>query len=200
MNRLKMKDIVMVALLTALYMVFYVLSSMITMAIGPLGHAISPGICAVFTGTILYFMTRKVGKFGQFMIMQAISLIIFSIMGAGYIPWIITSMAGALIADLLASRSSRPSAVMVALASGFFHVGQAFGSIIPSMFFLESYRKEWIERGQTPEYMDEMIRYTSGAMGVVSTLIVFVLSVIGVVIGYFILRKHFAKKEAYAVS
>lgn len=198
MNKLKMKDIVMVALLTALYMIFYVISSMITMAIGPLGHAISPGICAVFTGTILYFMTRKVGKFGQFMIMQAISLIIFSIMGAGYIPWIITSMAGALIADLIASRSNKPSTVQVAVASGFFHVGQAFGSIIPSMFFVESYREEWIARGQTPEYMDEMIKFTSGAMGIVSTVIVFILSVIGVVLGYLILRKHFEKKEKVA--
>ena len=85
----------------------------------------------------------------------------------------------------------KPSVWRVAAASGVFHVGQAFGSIIPSMFFMESYREEWISRGQTPEAMDEMISYTTGFMGIVSTAVVFLLAVVGVYIGYFILRKHF---------
>jgi energy-coupling factor transport system substrate-specific component len=191
MKRLKIKDIVMIALLSALYMIFYMVSGTAVMIFGAFGHAISPGVCAIFTGTIMYFMSRKVGKFGQFLIMQAICMILFSIMGAGYLPWFITSMLGALIADLIASTSDKPSAWRVAAASGVFHVGQAFGSIIPSMFFMESYREEWISRGQTPEAMDEMISYTTGFMGIVSTAVVFLLAVVGVYIGYFILRKHF---------
>ncbi|MCR4677400.1 MAG: MptD family putative ECF transporter S component [Lachnospiraceae bacterium] len=196
MNKLKIKDIVMIALLSALYLIFYMISGTVVMVFGAFGHAISPGVCAIFTGTVMYFMTKKVGKFGQFLIMQAICMVLFSIMGAGYIPWYITSMIGALVADLIASRSNKPAVWKVAVASGVFHVGQAFGSIIPSMFFMESYREEWIARGQTPEAMDEMISYTTGAMGVLATAIVFVLAVAGVYIGYLILRKHFERKEA----
>lgn len=85
-----------------------------------------------------------------------------------------------------------------AISPGIFHVGQAFGSIIPSMFFMESYRDEWISRGQTPEAMDEMIKYTSGTMGVLSTVIVFTLAVVGVIVGYAILNKHFEKKQIQA--
>ena len=195
MKKLKIKDIVMIALLSALYLIFYMVSGSVVMVFGAFGHAISPGVCSIFTGTILFFMTRKVGKFGQFMIMQAICMILFSVMGAGYIPWLITSMVGALLADIIASRGEKPAVWKVAVASGVFHVGQAFGSIIPSMFFMESYREEWISRGQTPEAMDEMIKYTSGAMGIVSTLLVFVMAVAGVYIGYLILRKHFERKE-----
>lgn len=196
MKKLKIKDIVMVALLSALYLIFYMLSMALVMVLGAFGRAISPGICAIFTGTIMYFMTRKVGKFGQFMIMQAICMVLFSIMGAGYIPWYITSMLGALGADLVASRSNKPAVWKVAVASGLFHVGQAFGSIIPSMFFLESYKEEWMGRGQTPEAMDEMVKYTTGGMGILATVVVFALSVVGVYIGYLILRKHFERKEA----
>ena len=127
-------------------------------------------------------------------------MVIFSIMGAGYLPWVITSMLGALVADLIASRENSPALWKVVIASGIFHVGQAFGSIIPSMFFMESYRDEWISRGQTPEAMDEMIKYTSGAMGIVSTVIVFVLAAVGVLIGYLILRKHFEKKDVPAMA
>ena len=194
MNKLKMKDVVMVALLTALYMIIYMVSGALSAIIGPFGHAISPGFNGLLGGAVFFFMTRKVGKFGQFLIMQAICMVLFSIMGAGYLPWLITSMLGALIADLVASTTKKPSAWKVAVASGIFHVGQAFGSIIPSMFFMESYREEWISRGQTPEAMDEMIACTSGTMGVLATVVVFVLSAAGVCLGYLILRKHLEKK------
>ena len=198
MRKLKIKDVVMTSLLTALYMVFYMVASMIVMVFGQFGHAISPGICAILTGSVLLFLTRKVGKFGQFTIMQAIIMLIFSIMGAGYLPWIITSMVAAILADVIASREEKPAVWKVALASGVFHVGQAFGVIIPCWFFLESYREEWISRGQTPEAMDEMIKYTSGAMGVIATVVVFALSVAGVYLGYLILKKHLDKKDAMA--
>ena len=200
MNKLKVKDVVMVALLTALYLLFYMVSGMAVMVLGAFGHAVSPGVCAVFAGTVFFFMTRKVGKFGQFTIMQAICMVVFSIMGAGYLPWFITSMVGAILADVIASRDNKPAVWKVAVASGLFHVGQAFGTIIPCLFFVESYREEWISRGQTPEVMEEMIKYTSGVMGIVSTAVVFGLSVIGVVIGYLILRKHFEKRDEMQVA
>ena len=200
MNKLKVKDVVMVALLTALYLLFYMVSGMAVMVLGAFGHAVSPGVCAVFAGTVFFFMTRKVGKFGQFTIMQAICMVVFSIMGAGYLPWFITSMVGAILADIIASRDNKPAVWKVAVASGLFHVGQAFGTIIPCLFFVESYREEWISRGQTPEAMEEMIKYTSGVMGIVSTAVVFGLSVIGVVIGYLILRKHFEKRDEMQVA
>ncbi len=189
-NRLKIKDVVMVALLTALYMVFYMLSSVVITALGAFGHAISPGVCALLAGAVLFFMTRKVGKFGQFTIMTAICMLLFTIMGAGYLPWLITSMVTAVIADVIASRESRPAVWKVALASGIMHVGQAWGSIVPSWFFVESYRENWIARGQTPEAMDEMIKCTQGIMGVLATVVVFVLAFAGVYLGYLILKKH----------
>lgn len=195
MRKLKIKDVVMTALLTALYMVFYMLASCITMVLGQFGHAISPGICGLLTGAVMFFVTRKVGKFFQFTIMQAICMLIFSIMGAGYLPWLITSMVAAVIADFIASREEKPAVWKVAVASGVYHVGQAWGSIVPSWFFLESYRAEWIGRGQTPEAMDQMIRFTSGFMGVVSTLIVFALSFAGVFLGWLILRKHLKENK-----
>ncbi|MCR4768579.1 MAG: MptD family putative ECF transporter S component [Saccharofermentans sp.] len=197
-NKLKIKDVVTVALLTALYLIFYLGTGAIATFTGSFGHAISPGICAFFTGSIFFFMSRKVGRFGQFTIMQAVCLLLFTVMGAGYLPWIITSMAGALLGDLIASTSKKPATWKVAVASGLFHVGQAFGSIIPSIFFVDSYREEWIARGVDAATMDERIRSTTGYMSIVSTLAVFVLSFVGVYIGYLILRKHFEKKESEA--
>ena len=195
MKMLKMKDIVMVALLTAVYFIAYMICSTVSTMFGPFGHSISPGICSLLAGIVLYFVSRKVGKFLQFTLMQAIIMVLFSIMGAGYLPWFITSMIGAIIADIIASRESKPSLVKLGIASGIFHVGQALGSIIPSMFFMESYKEEWVSRGQTPEQMDEMIKMATGVMGVLAVVVVFILAFVGILIGHLILGKHFAKKE-----
>ena len=91
-NGFKMKDIVTVALLTALYIVFYMITMLIITPLGPFGHSISPGICAILTGSIIVFLSRKVGKMWQFTLMIAILMVIFWLMGGGYIPWVLSSM------------------------------------------------------------------------------------------------------------
>lgn len=198
MKKLKIKDVVLVALLSALYLVIYMVAGSVAMVFGAFGHAISPGICGFFTGSIFLFLSRKVGKFGQYTIMQAICMVIYAIMGAGYLPWLITSMVAAVIADLIASRNNRVPVWKVACAAGIYHVGQALGAIVPSWFFVESYKSEWIARGQTPEAMEEMVKFTGGFMGFVGAVVVFALSFAGVYLGYVILRKHLEKKDAMA--
>ncbi|MCR5195032.1 MAG: MptD family putative ECF transporter S component [Pseudobutyrivibrio sp.] len=195
MKMLKIKDVVMVALLSALYAVVYMLAGSLSMIFGPFGHAISPGICGLVAGSVVYFMCRKVGKFGQFILMQAILLVLFSIMGAGYLPWFITSMIGAVLADVVASREAKPAVWKIAVAAGLAHVGQALGSIIPATFFMESYKEEWMARGQSAEAMDEMVRCSTGILGVLAIIVVFIFAFAGIYIGHAILKKHFEKKE-----
>ena len=188
--RLKMKDFVLLALLTALYIIVYFVSMMLISLMGPFGHAISPGICGLLSGAILIFISRKIGKMWQFTLMELIIMGVFALMGAGYLPWFITSMVGAVLADVIASTSNKPSVLKVAIASGLIHVGNALGGIIPACFFAEQYMNEWIARGQKPEQMLEMVKATQGAMGILATIIAFTLSVIGVYIGYSILKGH----------
>lgn len=188
--RLKMKDFVLLALLTALYIIVYFVSMMLISLMGPFGHAISPGICGLLSGAILIFISRKIGKMWQFTLMELIIMGVFALMGAGYLPWFITSMVGAVLADVIASTSNKPTVLKVAIASGLIHVGNALGGIIPACFFAEQYMNEWIARGQKPDQMLEMVKATQGTMGILATIIAFILSVIGVYIGYSILKGH----------
>lgn len=188
--RLKMKDFVLLALLTALYIIVYFVAMMLISLMGPFGHAISPGICGLLSGAILIFISRKIGKMWQFTLMELIIMGVFALMGAGYLPWFITSMVGAVLADVIASTSNKPSVLKVAIASGLIHVGNALGGIIPACFFAEQYMNEWIARGQKPDQMLEMVKATQGTMGILATIIAFILSVIGVYIGYSILKGH----------
>ena len=135
-RRLKIKDILLLALLTAIYMIIYMVCMAIISPLGAYGHAISPGICGIFSGTVIYFMSRKVGKMWQFTIFTLLVMGAFALMGGGYLPWLITSVSMAIVADIIASRKEKPSVGKLALASGFLHMGQAWGgnytiSILP---------------------------------------------------------------------
>lgn len=184
------KNFVLIALLTALYAVLTMVSTMIVSAFGAFGHAISPGVMGLFSGAILIFMSRKVGKMWQFSIMVAILMVIASFTGGSYLPWIISSMLGAIIADFIASREEKPSVLKLAIASAFIHVGSAMGAVIPSLFFAEQYFNEWVKRGQSPEQMRQMMESTQGFMALLGTVINAGLAIAGVYIGWLILKKH----------
>ncbi len=195
MRRLKLKDIVLIALLTVVYFIIYMAVMTGTTMLGPFGHAISPGAASLFTGAIIIFMNRKIGKMWEYTLFTLLLMGAFALMGAGYLPWVISSVAMAVAADLIASRSNNTPIWKIAVAAGLMPVGQAWGAIIPSIFFLERYRSHWIERGVSPEEMDAMIKFTSGTMGLVSTIVVFVMGIAGVFVGYMMIRKHLEKMK-----
>lgn len=195
MNKIKLKDLVLIALLTVIYLLLYVMIMMGVTMLGPVGHAMSPGGAALLGGAVIIFMNRKVGKMWEYTIFTLLIMGAFALMGGGYIPWLISSVSMALIADLLASRSNNAPIWKIALASGLMHVGHAWGAVIPSVFFLESYRSHWIDRGMKPDEMDAMIKATSGLMGLIATVVVFAMGVAGVYLGYLILKKYLEKMK-----
>ncbi len=194
-NKLKLKDLVLIALLTVVYFLVYMAAMVVMTMMGPLGHSMSPGITALLAGAIIIFMNRKIGKMWEYTIFTILLMGSFTLIGAGYLPWYITSISMAVLADLIASKNKQTSINKIAVASGLIHVGQAWGAIIPSTFFLESYRSHWIERGMKAEEMDAMIKFTSGVLGFLSTVGVFIMAAAGVYLGYLILRKHLEKMK-----
>ncbi len=194
-RKLKIKDIVFIALLTAVYFLVYIAATASISLLGQFGHAISPGICALLTGAIIIFINRKVGKMWEYTIFTLLVMGLFALMGGGYLPWLITSLVAAIIADIIASRSKETSIPVLGVASGVLHVGQGLGAIIPATFFMDAYRSHWIKRGMSPEEMDAGIRFTKGLMGLLATGIIFLLAFAGIFLGYLILRKHLEKMK-----
>ena len=188
--KLKTKDFVSLALYTALFAAVSMIGMMLSSMAGNYGHAISPGFMYLIGGPVIFFVAHKVGKMWQFTIMTLLMCGVYTIMGAAYLPWFITMLIGSVIADLMVSKTNKPSNLKLAIANGIMAVGCALGSIIPAMFFAEQFKQDWIERGQTAEYMEETIRVCTGTMGYLATLIVFVLGFVGIYLGYILLKKH----------
>lgn len=189
-KNLKLKDLVLVALLLVIYMAIYMLAFSLSGILGAFGHAISPGIGGLLNGPVLYFLHVRLGKRWVFTIFSALVMAVFTLMGAGYIPWIITTMVGAILADIVCWNKDNLPVYRLATGSGLMHVGQAFGSIIPANFFLEAYRATYIAKGMSPADIDQSIYYTKGIMGLLATLVTFILAFIGIYIGHKVLEKH----------
>ena len=189
-NHLKTKDVLLLALLTAVYFLLYMLSTLIMTPLGILGHSMSPGITGFLGGSVIYFISRKIGKFGQFTIMTLILMAAFALMGGAYLPWLISSTVFALLADLLASRSKDVSVHKLAIANGLLGLGSILGAIIPATFFVTSFRETWLKRGQTAADMEAYIKYSSGVYAILAMVVVFTLCTLGVYVGRAILKKH----------
>ena len=193
---LKLKDLMTIALLTVIFVIIYMAAMTASTALGPFGHAISPGFAGFLGGAVLLFMNRKVGKMWTYTIFTALVMAIISLTGAGYLPWIISSMVTAVIADLIASRSNDTPIWKLGVASGIMFVGHTLGGILPATFFMENYRDEFVGRGMmTPEAMAESIHYTTGIFAILGIVITFVLAFAGIYVGYAILRKHLEKMK-----
>lgn len=195
MKALKTKDYVFLAIISAIYITIYMVVAGASSLLGAYGHNVSPGLFALPGGTVIYFIARKLGKMFQFTILTTIIMGIFTVMGGGYLPWWITSILTALIADWLVSRSTDFPTWKLAVAFSIMQVGQLGGSLVPVLFFVENYRQHWIDRGQTPEYMEASIAATQGLYGISMVLLTIVLCFIGTYLGAFILKKHFVAKS-----
>ena len=180
------KDSGLILLGTVIYFVLSVIGMIVAPLFGPFGEAVSPGITGGFTGSVFFFLSRRVGRLGQFTVVSLITMCVYSLMGGMYLPWFISVVVMSVLADWLASRGKQVPVWQVAIAAGMVNIGSVFGAVIPCWFFMQSYRDYWLAHNETVETMDKVIKYTSGLMGLVTTLVTFALSVIGVYIVYLI--------------
>mgnify|MGYP000994051992 FL=1 len=190
---MKVKDLVLVAILGALNLV---VSMIVTFALFPLGaytHCISPGVAGLFTGVIFVFLCNKVGKKGSFLLFSSVYLIAMAASGF-YLPWIISYSVAFVIGEIFLVFMGYKNKIAQFIAFGLLQVGSACGQIIPVNFFLESFKETWLGKGGVTESaLNEMIKFSTGTYGLISLLIVFILGGLGVVIGNIILKKHFKK-------
>ena len=175
--KLKTKDYIFLGMATVLSLVIYMIAMVLSSFLGAFGHSISPGIWGLLGGVVFVYICYNFNKFGIFTVFIALHMIIFSIMGGSYLPWWITSLTGAILADLVLKTVGYNNIISQCLW-------------IPIVFFADSYKSDWVARGQSVEAMDASIKYGSGSWLLLGIFIIIVLSSLGVIIGRKILNKY----------
>ena len=115
-------------------------------------------------------------------------IVIFYVNGRAYLPWFISSISMAILADIILSVFGYDRAIPQVASWALMQLGSAAGQWIPIWFFTDRFRQDWIDKGQSAATMDAMIHYAVGIWGIISVLVVASLSMIGVLIGRKVLK------------
>lgn len=190
-NGYKIKDFVLLGIITAIYFVLFMVIGFTTAGLNPLLHAFSPAVTAFIVGTIILFLMYKIPKFGVLSLFTLILFALITLIGMGYLPWFLTSIISAIIADIICVSSGYKSLIKNAIAGGLLSLGNVAGGIIPAMFFAEQYSKEWIARGMPEESMAATIACSTGWIGVTVLIVNFIGGFLGIIVASKILARHF---------
>lgn len=187
---MKTKEYIFIGLATVILFGIYFFSLMLSSIGGAFGHSISPGIFGLFAGVVFVYISYNYPKKGIFTITTLVLLLFFALMGGAYLPWFISSISTAIVADLSLYLFGYDKLFPQLISWSLMQLGSAAGQWIPIWFFADKFRQDWIDRGQSATTMDAMIHYSLGIWGGISVLLVAGLSIIGVLIGRRILQKY----------
>lgn len=194
-EKFKTKDFVFLGIIAALYTILFFISGVVSGFLPGVAHALTPAFVALtFGGVVVVFLLSKLPKFGVLTLLSFVQMLVFTLLGMGYLPWFLAVMIGSLLADFIAHSSNYKSKFKNALAYGLVLLGHSAGGILPIWFFLESFKQTWLEKGMTIEQIQPSIDAAAGYIGVFVLLTSFFGGFFGIYIGYKILAKHFKKQ------
>lgn len=199
-NKLNAKDLILIGALTALMWIICMIISTVMSIAGPVTNVFYPAVVAIPNGIVMMLLLAKVPKKGVFTISGTIQGILFLLVGGFWlIP--VALIAGGLICDFLILGRNEITTKSMVTAYTVFNGIFAFGAIVGPMSFLQSAFVGAMEKNNiAQEYIDGMIRITSGFMPVVIVAAGLLGGLLGGVVGQKALKKHFIKAGLVSVN
>lgn len=139
---MKTKEYIFIGMITIISLVIYMISMGISSVGGTFGHSISPGVFGLLAGVVFVYICYQYPKKGIFTVYTIVLLTFFSLMGGAYVPWIITSVTSAIIADFILNMFGFRKLIPQLTAWTFMQLGSAAGQWIPIWFFAQSFRED----------------------------------------------------------
>lgn len=199
-NKLNAKDFILIGALTALMWIICMIISTVMSIAGPVTNVFYPAVVAIPNGIVMMLLLAKVPKKGVFTISGTIQGILFLLVGGFWlIP--VALIAGGLTCDFLILGRNEITTKSMVTAYTVFNGIFAFGAIVGPMSFLQSaFVGAMVKNNIAQEYIDGMIRITSGFMPVVIVAAGLLGGLLGGVVGQKALKKHFIKAGLVSVN
>lgn len=199
-KKLNAKDFILIGVLTALMWIICMVISTLMSVAGPVTNVFYPSVTAIPNGIVMMLLLAKVPKKGVFTISGTIQGILFLLVGGFWLIPVALIVAGLLSDFLIMARNEITMKSMIiayTIFSGIF----AFGAIVGPMSFLRNAFVATMEKNNiAQEYIDGMIKITSGFMPVVIVLGGLLGGLLGGFIGQKALKKHFIKAGLVSVK
>ncbi|MGL6197670.1 MAG: MptD family putative ECF transporter S component [Lachnospiraceae bacterium] len=196
---LNLKDYIFLGLLSIVGLVIYLVSiglaAVAILPLGTVGYLLSNGIFGLLGGIVFVFICSKISAKGRMTVFFAILLLVISSLGGAYLPFVISTMAAAVLSDLLLLRLGSERAIAQYISWPLMQVGILFGTMVPVWLFTQSFADVFIEKGSSAAYVADQIYYSQGGWAVASIAFTVLLSLTGVWIARKILIKYIQPQE-----
>lgn len=189
-NRLQVKDLVTLGVLTTVFIVIFAVGGML-LGVLPVTYLFMPAAVAVPLGTVFMLLMAKVAKTGTFLLSGILQGTVLLLLGV-YWPVVLAIIIAALLGEIIIGGSYK-SFRRIAVGYAVLICGYSLGSFVPLVFFADSYRVMAVNRGYEAAYIDKLIELLNGPVlaGVLAVSITCAL--MGAFLGRRILKKHFEK-------
>lgn len=190
-KQLKVKDLVNIGVFSALYMVVSMIV-MLPAGVAPVIWILWPGIAGVICGIFFTMLMIKVKKGGTALILCLITGLLYFATGECTWVMIASCAVGGVLAEVSRKILGYDTFKGIAVSGGFAAVG-LIGSPLPMWLFQEAYMKSIIEMGMAEDYVARLQAMTSITTLIGMISFAFIGGVIGIFIGYGMMKKHFRK-------
>lgn len=190
-NKLKGKDLITIGIFSAIYFVIN-FAFMLMGGIHPVLWMLMPGFIAIFAGIPFMLMASKVQKPGAVFLMGLITALIYFATGQFTLVILISMASTCILAEVVRGFTKYNSFKGNSISYVIFSLGM-IGSPLPIWLFKADFLAQIMEQGMPADYVSAVEALSSNAM----LIVLFVVPVIGGIIGAFIakglFKKHFVK-------
>lgn len=189
-QRLTVKDLVLIGILSIVIRVLTMIAALPLMPIMAISYPFMAGVCVLVTAPVYLLMASKVNKRGVMLLFCAVMGLSYILMGYVYmLPYML--VAGIICELIMRKPNSYRSFKKNAIAYSIYSVLYCFAGFLPIYLIGDAFFEN---SGYSQKIIDIYLRYTYSAPWTVSILIITTgMAAIGCWIGNKMLKKHFVK-------
>ena len=194
-NKLKMKDIITLAIFNVAILVVMVVVKMVIMMVATpaFNYLAYVGVMALFCAPLYVVMSNKVAKTGTLFVTALFSGLMMLLFGSGWFL-IVELIVGVICELLMLGENTYKNPIRNGIGYIVYWVLYAVGSAIPLYLFKDQYLASLAD-SYTEEGLESLVYYGSPAMVALISVITIVFAIVGYLIGCYFLKKHIKKAK-----
>jgi energy-coupling factor transport system substrate-specific component len=190
-DKLKAKDLITTAVFTVIF-VIVTFACVMTLGTTVIGYIFLTSAAALLCGVIWLYMRLKVPKRFTILLQSVVCALLFFCIGAG---WYIASgiLAGGVLAEVITSIGKYKSFKFIVIGYAVYNFCFHWGVFLLALLARDYYVEFAVKNGTDAKHMELLMQLINWPMILASAFSAAVFSVIGLLIGKALLKKHFQK-------
>lgn len=190
-NKLKAKDLITIAIFTVIF-VIVTFACVMGLGMTVVGYVFLASASGLLCGVVWLYMRLKVPKRFTILLQAVVCALLFFCIGAG---WFIASgiLIGGILAEIITSAGNYKNFKLTTIGYAVYGFCFHWGSFLLALISRDYYLEYALENGTSKQQLDMLLPLISWPLILIAGIAAFAFSVVGMLIGKALLKKHFVK-------